>query len=435
MNGSELAFDENCLILETGDELWVISRAGTTTLKSRNLARFHSIVSKYICGQYDQESILAGVTPNQRPVVERYLSALRGAGAIRATATSGNDCHPRIVFASPDRIRCELRGWKESSGKPGCIYIAVEDKTGAFLASDAADLISRWFGAVAGKSGNRPCTTLYRLRTAPLELKREAVLDPAAGGAELIRQLPLMRPADVPQLPLVCVTASHWLFPATVSRYGMDHVQVERQLQSEFVYEALAADARPSGRVLVSRFSADSVNDSDTAGAAARPTVADSLVQLRAAALETRAQRLPVDESTEIDLLHDPVDHPQIEFLRSVLRLRIARLPGRFSGLREGYFCYQAGSRRYCSFIRTKALRDLLLEAARDAYYADAGADVSPAPPNDFESFVDADELEFLIAATEQRIGREERLLYRKFECWGSTLYCGRYIRRRGCDT
>ena len=55
MAGSELAFDENCLILAGDDELQVISRAKTTILKSRNLGRLHRRLSEHICGRYNEE--------------------------------------------------------------------------------------------------------------------------------------------------------------------------------------------------------------------------------------------------------------------------------------------------------------------------------------------------------------------------------------------
>lgn len=397
MDGVPLAFEENCLILTSDDELRIVSRATTTVLKSRNLGRLHQRMSEFLHGKHDRAEILSAVPAPSRDSVERYLGALWEAGAFQ----TGKPRRRQLIFAPVDQIRSQLLRIKPASLNRPAVYVSVETTP-----SDH-DAAAQWLLNLGDHIFERGAV-FYRFRPEPWTLARELYLDGPASLATIPRQMKLLKPAGVPQLPLVCMTAAHRLFPRTMRRFGLHHEQVENQLLREFLLHSLADEG-----MLPQKMPSSYV-------------IADSLPNLRAAALEVLSATLPAQQTTPIDLLNNPAgDDRQLDYLLRILRMRLDKLPAGVTHFADGFIRYECGAHRRSSFIANKALRDLLLDVARDVFYEPADREMLTQSPTDFSSFLTSAELARSLRRAERQCA--SHLFYRKISCWGTTAYYGYY--------
>ena len=90
--------------------------------------------------------------------------------------------------------------------------------------------------------------------------------------------------------------------------------------------------------------------------------------------------------------------------------------------------------RRSCSFIQSKALRDVLIALAWDTFYSNVLPEVEQMlPAADFSRFIANADLRRLVSERSTEVTREygeAQMIYRKVCRWGRTVWFGHIERR-----
>jgi hypothetical protein len=273
------------------------------------------------------------------------------------------------------------------------------------------------------------------------ELRRIAVVSPSGepGLEALPGQLGIVRCADVDQVPLVVLTAAHPFFAPSTTHAGLHHETVRDQVLREFVVRLhLAEDADLQARFYcgpvatpLSRYAAIAM----APGAIDGMTIAATLGTLQLAALdrwtESRLQRqLQRGDANwaSIDLLQpqQPSHCPFIAHLQQIVRVRKRELIAQVRETEDGFCTFRIGARSASSFLREKALADLLLAHVWDEFYRDshaepalrcAYADVAP----------DSEQREALQRARQAACRQPNRPLFRfrSLRRWGIAAWIG----------
>jgi len=246
------------------------------------------------------------------------------------------------------------------------------------------------------------------------ELRRVAVVSPSGepGLRALPGQLGIVRCADVDQVPLVVLTAAHPLFTqAAITHAGLHHTIVRDRLLREFIVRLdLAADA-------------------DLTAAVDSMCIAPTLMPLQLAVLDRWAGAHLRDDRcdwVDCDLLQQAVHLPFIAHLQQIVRVRRRQVIAQTSETADGLCTFRLGSRCATSFVRAKALGDLLLAHVWDEFYRDSG--VEPVLRSDYADVAtDAEQRAALQRAREAASRGPMRPIFRfhTVRRWGITAWVG----------
>ena len=412
-----VSYEPHSLILSAKDVLYVLNRRGSFTIQAKNIDRLHDRLKDHLNGKHDQETLLASVPAPQRPTIEKYLAKLQEAGALRVeedrakpvfvsldgTSPSPQKEHDAYLFSIAPQdvheILFSLERWKEHAKKLVCVVAANT------IDSERRKQYAKWLLLNFHIFPEQPFSfQLYQLDDAQEQLTklleiRNAKVDDLRTIPE---QLKVITAADVDQVPLVVARAAHPFFTRDIGLIGLNYDDMYEQLIIEFCTQEL-----PS-----------------------QHTVAHSRLHVRFSLLEhyaeTQTNNSPTTES--LDLLQDETSHEDVTYLQEVLRLRVSSLPARFSTTKTNLFVYECNGRRAYSFIRAKALRDILMFLTCDEFYKDASLETYKFTTNDYQRFMHDPDLEKIANEREadlfEKHGRAE-FSYREVHCWGRTAWSG----------
>ena len=111
-----------------------------------------------------------------------------------------------------------------------------------------------------------------------------------------------------------------------------------------------------------------------------------------------------------------------------MLRLRISSLPARLSTTETNLFVYECNARRACSFIRAKALRDILLFLTWDTFYQEVSSQINKFATSDYQRFMKQPALRTIAEEREADLFVKygpAQFIYRAVRCWGRTAWVG----------
>lgn len=418
-----VSFEPHSLILAAEDVLYVLTRRGISTIQAKNIDRVHDRLKGYLNGKHDRESLLESVPATQRSTLEKYLTKLQETGALRSVDEDGDkpvfvsldgsepspqEGHDAYLFfitpAAARSILLNLEPWKKHAKRIVCVV--ASDTVGVDCRKQYAKWLLLNFTAFHEQQF---CFQLYQFDEAQeqltklLEIKDTKDVDLHS----IPRQLNVVTVADVDQLPLVVAEAAHPFFTHKLSMVGLSYDDTYEQLINEFCARELL--------------------DGDLE----KQPLAHSRLHVRFGLLELYAERQTTpDEVTyeSVDLLHEKSSHEDVNYLQDVLCLRISSLPARLSTTKTNLFCYESNGRRAASFIREKALRDVLLFLTWDTHYPDVAAQINNFATCDYQRFLNdpalreiADECETNLFAKYGAV----QFVYRSASCWGKTTWIG----------
>lgn len=247
---------------------------------------------------------------------------------------------------------------------------------------------------------------------------------------------------DVRQIPLTVATVSHEIAGLSLTGFGLKQdPDLHEQLIHEFLARAMLSDSGSNHEGISTPFekklgpcrleaSRLRINAEDLDRANCQ--IAASLLDLRARLLEYCTHLHDDDASSghTVDLLREESGHPQIQYLRDVLGCRVRSLPVGFVESAHGLFSYEINRRRCFSFIRAKALRDALLQAAAETFYPTLPFPAGkPGLCVDFRNFIAPATQRQLLRRREEMLARrcpDVRLVFQRLSCWGRNIWAGK---------
>ncbi|HEX2094198.1 MAG TPA: hypothetical protein VHG28_17475 [Longimicrobiaceae bacterium] len=421
-----LQLDHNSLVAPGEHVLHVLTRRGYFDLKARDIHRLHDRLHPFLHGSHEEADLLAAVPGPQMGILRTYLGKLREVGVLRdgppemdaeaalrdflesvgeerprASAWIGEhhvyvsldgmgpapaDVTLRLCFVTPGearRLLQDLGGPESWIGRLTCVLVEAADP-----APSAADLqrrarYARWLlrnelDVRQGAEGFQ----MYRLNAATGALERTVVVEGRTGSAlrSLPDQLGVVRLEAVEQLPLVVATAGHPMFEPTLSAYGLTYPALREHLLRAFLAgivccsgEVEAGSAFRSGALGSPLRSYIPVRLGP--GEAAGMSIAARLSELQMEAAERLAEgRMSPPGGLgwqEVDLLREASGQPTVARLQDILRLRAGSIPGETAVTAEGLVLYRSKMGRSRSFLRARAVGELLLAHVQDQFYPD----------------------------------------------------------------
>jgi hypothetical protein len=261
-------------------------------------------------------------------------------------------------------------------------------------------------------------------------------------------QLGIVRCANVDQVPLVVLTAAHSFFTPAITHAGLHHETVRDQVSREFVVRLhLAEDADLRARFYcgpvttpLSRYAPVAVPPAAIDGmsiAATLPTLQLATLD-RWAELRLRADD-PSDGGSTCDVLSqdralgrpacDPLQ-PQpsprsfIAHLQQIVRIRERQLIAQVRETSDGFCTFRLGAGCASSFLREKALADLLLAHVWDQFYGEGEPALRCAYT---DVATDSDQREALQRARQAACREPDRPLFRfrSLRRWGIAAWIG----------
>ncbi|HMG73600.1 MAG TPA: hypothetical protein VK582_08870 [Pyrinomonadaceae bacterium] len=416
-----VSYEPHSLILSAKDVLYVLNRRGIFTIQAKNIDRLHDRLKGHLDGKHDQDTLLASVPAPQRPTIEKYLTKLQEVGALHCVeedfdelvfvSLDGSYPHPKkehdayLFFITPNdahAVLFSLERWKKRAKKIVCVVAA------STIDVERRKQYAKWLLSNFNIFPEQPfCYQLYQLDNAQERLTRllEVRDSKAADLRTIPEQLNVITIADVDQVPLVVARAAHPFFSRDISMVGLNYDDTYEQLMIEFCTRELLGQHTQQ--------------------------VARSRLHLRISLLERYAETQKTHDllTTEsLDLLQDKTSHEDVSYLQDVLRLRVSSLPAQVSKTNANLFVYECNDRRACSFIRAKALRDILLFLTWDEFYQDASTQIYEFATSDYQRFIKDSLLRTIADEREADLFVKygpAQFSYRAVRCWGRTAWAG----------
>ncbi len=429
------------LILPAENVLYVFNQRGIATVRSKNIHRVHQVLEQYLDGRYDEETLIEAARGISQPIIRAFLTKMREAGAIRieedhSALNEASQVHARTRFIEPEQAWQELLTidrWNKPEDTLIYVVVCSSRADAVHPPLSGVDLrasYARWLSL----NIEQPQRVARGVKVFQLDVTKGTMAQMLVIGGtsssdlrEVPARLGLIAPADVDQSPLAVARAAHDLFPLSFTRFGLRHDEILfEEMVCEFIVKAL---------LLVDEKRASSPIFIDC-------SIATSLLELRIAVLERYAAARAAADATptsvkDVKLLQEveellkeqenkPID---LKYLADVLQLHKSDLTARLKITGDGLFIYERGAHRGCSFIRAKALRDILLSLTREAYYADAVHDTGEAGfRTDFSSFINKAQLRGILRDRQAELSGKyprARLRFFKFQGWGRTVWAG----------
>jgi len=463
---AELWLDPETVILPSKGRLHILNRRGLTKLQADHIDEVHEKLKPYLDGTYQESELIAAVAAEKQSILEKYFAAMNQSGALRRgkpapehtgitieeagrgllarvygkiayvslygeepIASTGN--HPYdawLLFVTPDQMRNQWkRIWRARRNGPHLLYVIEKGEPGGALS--AADMEARkqyatWLlGCSRMDSWESRAIRLYSLEKAGSVLTPlfQASLGSTAGGDKITPDLVTVTDHD--QIPLAIAKAAVPFYSNSVAGCGVEYGLLSDEVAREFIVQATLASAVKTGELACvaefRRWERTKVELRRTRvqqKQASSWPVAGSLLELRLRALERFLWELPVSYrggSREIDVLRTGDRNPQIAYLANVLRTRLSTLPMKAQATTCGLYVCQAENYQAFSLIEAKAIRDVLLSAAKNEFYRESLREVGTQHECDFTTFLSEDELWQI--ALQQDAMLDERRVNRKF--------------------
>ena len=464
VRAAPVALDPRVRVVPAAGVLHVYSRRGDEEIRGRNVEVLHGRLEPYLHGTHSEEQLVAAVPPSRAGAVRSLLVKLREAGVLYSAGSeasaigrpgdgswgdSGQDRRilerrasmvrlllddvrlplpgegPVLAFLTPDRAAGWLLGIGGERDLPKnwtCIVVVPEghERVEEPELRRRAEY-ARWLlGTVFDPAPDSAETWLFRLSSPEGTLEGLARLTKGQSGQALFdslsSQLGLVKAADCDQLPLVVLTPSQVLFPPSGSYYGLRLEEVRVRAATDCL---LTAKMGSAPRV------------AERPGTGFRPVrsgVVKAAVEASSAEERASAGDLSNCRWEPVDLLSLPAEHPDIEYLQGVLRLRRRAFraertvgPGGAVLLR----C-SGGSPRAASLLPHKAVADLLLKAVLEEFYATWPGAALASPVSDHLRFAAEDELARTVRSSWARLsaaGSRSEAVCRRTAIWGREVW------------
>jgi hypothetical protein len=411
-----LSLEPHSLILSAKDILYVLTRRGVFTIQAKNIDRLHDRLKGHLNGKYDRDTLVASVPAPQRPTIEKYLANLQQVGALRRLKedrdepvfVSLDSSYPSpkkehdayLFFIAPEDAQAVLfsiERWKKRARRIMCV-----------VAADTVDVERRqeyanWLLLNFNSLPEQPfCFQLYQLDSAHEQLtKLLEIRDTKTADLRSIpEQLNIVTVADLDQVPLVVARVAHPFLSQDLSMIGLNYDETYEQLMTEFCANPVETQH-----------------------------VARSRLHLQFRLFEHyAAKQTELESSTteSLDLMQDEPSHEDTKYLQDVLRLRVSSLPARLLRTKANLFVYECNGRRACSFIRAKALRDIVLFVTWDKFYPNVAPQTYSFAVNDYQRFVKEPLLRTMVREADFLLpSGAAQLSYRMVRRWGRTAWVG----------
>lgn len=443
-----LAFAPDSYIIPSRGQLLVLNRLGIFHLRSNGIDRLHRALEPYINGAHGEQDLVASVPENRRKTVADYLRKLREIGAVivrSARSTSGAYVSLEgpvrfpptrhtsyLFFVNVQQIRTILLARNSHGFARRSVTYVVDTRRLSGRDQDACKIaVASWLTNIQPRSWEGPWVRIYAMGDDGLTIREVFRIrgSKPSDRRAMADSLHLIEAADVDQVPLICFVARHSLFAEAICRFGLDALPLRKELIRTFAARNALVEYGPGQTVELEGRKGRRLQL--PASEVARWPIAGSLLLLRAKALELRAQAClqPPDNASEIDLLTEGSSHPDLAYLRDILRLRIGRIEARYYSTDAGLHVYEAANRRGASLLRAKAERDLLLVIAWDIFYAGIVAAALPST-DDFDKFATAAQLRSEIYRVERyfrRSGELQEFVHTRIRALGVTAWIGAF--------
>lgn len=484
-----ISVEPNSLILSGKDVLYVLNRRGIFTIKAKNIDRLHDLLKNHINGKHDEATLLSSVSSNaQKRMIKNYLAKLYEAGALRSiendelsqeqveagsqrtgskeSRTSAlwivrgqsvfvslsRRLHPPpghydacLFFITRGQVKDALLSferWRRRAKR--IVYVIAGTTQSQVMELERRKEYASWFLRTFSIFPEQPvCVQLYELD----EVEERLVKLLEVNGAKrtdlrsLPEQLNVVTVADLDQVPLIVARASHPFFVQDISMIGLRYDTLHEELMLEFCARVMLIEVsnREGMQFHVEAFGEGQKGETvrrvvlnpRSVSAVSAWHVAASRLHLRFRLLEHYAAQTTLDslKTQSVDLMEEETSHPDVLYLRRVLRLRTRNLPARLLTTEGNLFIYECNGCRSCSLIRAKALRDILLIISWETFYSDASAQINKfALQSDFRKFINDSELRTIMEQGEAKLFRQygdAHLIYRQIGCWGRTAWVG----------
>lgn len=501
---TRLRLRDECLVLPSENVLHVVHDRGTSELRGAHVHQLHKRLGAYLRGSHTEAEVIEAVPPASRRAVRAYLSRLRDVGALdpEPAALAARDRYEAAVervslsgalttVAGTGRTTCVAIGRYDEavmrSNIEGVWFLPPSDVPRALLSFERhVRPDGRWMYVVTTSADDqdddgaharqlepyarwllrtmsRAWSGAYGLRVYRLNFDGgalELLADLGRGAARATpRRLPdevtLVRPASGDQLPLVSAAAEHALFPGqTVRCVGLTYAAARACALRTFVARETIGPRGPGIRTVRRGRLSASLPDYAVASASDLPVaaglvVAPSWLELRTRLLEEVAYaevKAGTDSHCrEIDLLASEFDHPAVTQLQAALRLRHPRMSAQLLKTRSGLYVCSTGRLTEYSFVRAKAVADVLVRATWCAYYEASGLPSGPMPDLALThlSFVTSSALRDLLRRRMRALVGERRqthtppqrppddVVVGSVQCWGVTAWLGGFAGAR----
>lgn len=301
-----VSFEPDSLILPDEGVLYVINPRGVCNVRSRNISKIHEALKPHIEAMPSLETLLGSVVASQRATIEKYLTTLHEAGAIRfhesGTAETeqltsnqflrpedlGSDCRRASISIGDRRVFVSLDGVPRSIGGEHdvCIFFLRPDRVGREILSlgrarkirativyvvvkpadptnvnpsvtelERRGMYARWLllrAANLPKGYGRVLIYTLDESTGTLALDFDHEISKPSDLRIVPQRLNLVKAADVDQVPLVVATVSHPFFQMSLTRVGLRYHEVCEELVSEFIVRT--ASLGPAGQASATAF-------------------------------------------------------------------------------------------------------------------------------------------------------------------------------------
>jgi hypothetical protein len=478
---NKLRLAPSTAILAAPGWLYVLSRRGLARIQAEGVDKIHEKVGIYLDGSHDEEELLHAVPAGHRSALQKYLDALRRAGAIQRESaiesnghTSGEQLPPLgkedigldgiyhfstedqrnilvslngkvpvqeneyfawVLFVTPEQMADGWKAiWRLKRRRPHIFCVVVLGMTATI---EHRTMYARWLAGCGGIQDWKDCRArIYQLNSGEPTLSLIFEMEARPGSREQLAKANFVSPTSDPQLPLVVATAVLPFWRESITRFGLDYDRLSRELESQLVMRVTLVSDAVDGRVALlsaeearKRFSRAHVNLNQ----ALRWPVASSLLSARARALEHLLKGMSTPDSLQdktVDFLQVCKNHLQVNYLSRILTLRVRELVGTVRQCSNGLFICQYQQHCSYSLVESKAVRDVLLMAARRLFYDAASSEALIGHDCDYSSSLPEHELQDLVMATEKRFRDEKggrRFLFRRVRRWGHTAWIAHY--------
>jgi len=482
----KLLIDPAAVAIPAKDWLYIFNRKGLIKIQAHQIGEVHDRLKHYLNGQYTKEDLLSAVSPEKRPVVEKYLDAITQAGGfLQAGRTHRQysasqeklpefcrhsqlftfngkkifvssegeqdrlhqpECDLRFVLCTPAQMYAAWPGiWRQGKKGPHLIYLIAQNPTGLPRKQDSEvaryeQMLAWLIRTVRPESWDVRKLRVYSFDAElVLTLQFDADFTNQADKKYIKPDVVMMTNDD--QIPLLIAKASVPFHSTSITGCGIQYDLLHEELRREFIAHAvLAGRGETAKKDFVTECKDRNGSNSPLRRAHARLRealfwpVAGSLLDVRARALEhfcwSISRHYPDTGRHEADLLQPGRQHPQIAHLSDILRTRLRTLVVSIRSTACGlYVCESPGHVAY-SFIESKAIRDLLIVVTKDTFYGDSLATVPAKHDCDFATFVNEGELRQLVADREKILDEmniDRNFTFRHVEQFGISAWVGHF--------
>lgn len=383
---------DDVMIVPGEDGLQILHPKHRMLLEGEAARRIHLQVGEYLDGTHTGGEILNSVPAEHRNHVRRYLRELHQADALAVpqqgmvsteeapTATALKPYHPvdlgldegtwvRAVEFSPVT---NANVWFMGARRPQDVMVHLDALVEKYYPLAIALLPSRPSEGVTRKTksyllyvaeaivtGVLPgASALYRVD--PVDTTSEGVIrlsDPDAEQMSLAGELSLVGPSEsIPQLPLVCMEATHELLSLRVRRVGIEPSYVAGRARDALLRQ-----------VALRGSTAEEIRAEDTIFQSADAQPASAHLRVLNEAARSRV-RVPASGAQRCDLLQEPPSNEHAAYLVETLRDELNTQPAFYACTDRGLHVYSVRQTIICSVDKVRArVKALALAVAQKA--------------------------------------------------------------------